>query len=493
VTSPSPLSTLVLSSSTSTKPIKADKPKTSNGNSVYEISHWVPLGQSSVVSPEAGGSGLLFTPSSAEVRPGGPKSCSKASAEFTAVGGASFSGTVSPAMSGVVITVTSEGNEVGSVTTGSDGAFQLGPYKGGSQQYAVKAEKKGYTFVSDGEGGFRSVKMGELPVSCVDEQGSAVAGVLLSLSGEVAGFRQNNRTGTDGAYSFVGLEPGTYFLRPMLKEYELSPASQSISVQEGVNPTVQLRAKRVAFSLFGTVRNLDNKLDKHANVIATNQAGDVVETANTEANGEYRLRGLKPGEKYAISVNTGPAAKHERATPASVDAVMGSADKKGVDFIAFRRGSKTDVVGRVMARPEHLNSISVEIATAGNPNAPVQTVPLMVSDYFEFHGVARGDYVVRATTTLDKRGYKIVTEQVKVHVSGEAPFVEVPFSAIPRSESDEVGPVSFSVLVLLVAGAFGVMNHKEIIERLSAPPARASSDSGQGYGINPVPEQKKRR
>jgi len=490
VTSPSALASLSLTASASPSPVKPGKGKAKNGGTVYEFTHWVPLGGSSVVSPEAPGSGLLFNPPSAEVRPGGAKGCSKVAAEFKAVGGASFSGVVSPAMAGVVVSAAANGREVGSVTTKADGAFQLGPFEGGVQ-YELRAEKRGYTFVSDGEGGFRSVKMGELPVSCVDEAGESMPGVLLSLSGENAGFRQNNRTGTDGSYSFTGLEPGTYFLRPMLKEYELSPASQSISVQEGTNPTVQLRAKRVAFSVLGSVKGLDGRQDKHATVVATNSAGTAVETASTEAGGEYRLRGLKPGEKYAISVNTAPSAKHERATPASVDIVMGKDDKKGVDFVAFRRPAKADVVGRVLAEREHLSSISVEIASAGNPHSPIQTVPLMVSDYFEFHGVPRGDYVVRSTTTLDKRGYKILTEQVKVHVDGDATFAEVPFSAVPRSQSDEVGPVSFSVLVVLVLGAFGILNHKEIIEKLSSTPSKTPSD--QSYGINPVPDQQKKR
>jgi len=390
----------------------------------------------------------------------------------------------------VVVTASAGGSVVGSVTTKADGAFQLGPFEGGLD-YEVRAEKQGYNFVSDGEGGFRSVRMGDLPVTCVDESGAAVPGVLLSLSGENAGFRQNNRTGADGAHSFTGLEPGTYFLRPMLKEYELSPASQSISVQEGTNPVVHLRAKRVAFSVFGFVKGLDGRLDKHASVVAINSAGSTVETASSEAGGEYRLRGLKPGEKYSIQVNTAPSAKHERATPAAVDIVMGKDDKRGVDFTAFRRPAKADVVGRVLAAREHLGSVGVEIASAGNPHSPIQSTPLMVSDYFEFHGVPRGDYVVRATTTLDKRGYRIQTEQVKVHVDGDPLFSEVPFSAIPRSESDEVGPVSFSVLVLLVAGVFGAMNHKEIISRLSSAPSKPPSD--QSYGNNPVPDQQKKR
>eukprot|EP00960_Hanusia_phi_P037063 752695-Hanusia_phi.AAC.2 len=98
--------------------------------------------------------------------------------------------------------------------------------------------------------------MGEVKVKVVDTRGSQLAGVMLSLTGENE-YRQNNRTGDDGSFHFVGLLPGNYFLRPMLKvlfsfrqhwprhdctlqEYQFKPASQSVKIQEGENPTVQV-------------------------------------------------------------------------------------------------------------------------------------------------------------------------------------------------------------------------------------------------------------
>ncbi len=39
----------------------------------------------------------------------------------------------------------------------------------------------------------------------------------------------------------------------MLKEYDIAPSSKSITVQEGSNPPVALKATRTAYSVFGTV------------------------------------------------------------------------------------------------------------------------------------------------------------------------------------------------------------------------------------------------
>lgn len=65
-------------------------------------------------------------------------------------------------------------------------------------------------------GHFEAYKLAEVVVYVVDEAGEALGGVLVSLSGGRS-FRQNSLTEADGAISFVGLSPGDYFLRPMMK------------------------------------------------------------------------------------------------------------------------------------------------------------------------------------------------------------------------------------------------------------------------------------
>ena len=95
--------------------------------------------------------------------------------------------------------------------------------------------------------------MGQVTLQAVDESGNKLGGVTLSLSGD-GGFRQNNKTSEDGSYTFAGLVPGEFHLRPMLKEYRFSPASMPISIEEGNNPTKTIKATRVAFrSLLVTI------------------------------------------------------------------------------------------------------------------------------------------------------------------------------------------------------------------------------------------------
>ena len=51
--------------------------------------------------------------------------------------------------------------------------------------------------------------------------------MLLSLSGD--DYRNNDVTGNDGVLKFESLFPGSYYVRPMLKEYEFSPKSNSLT------------------------------------------------------------------------------------------------------------------------------------------------------------------------------------------------------------------------------------------------------------------------
>eukprot|EP00281_Chroomonas_sp_CCMP1168_P003471 CAMPEP_0206271354 /NCGR_PEP_ID=MMETSP0047_2-20121206/33385_1 /ASSEMBLY_ACC=CAM_ASM_000192 /TAXON_ID=195065 /ORGANISM="Chroomonas mesostigmatica_cf, Strain CCMP1168" /LENGTH=167 /DNA_ID=CAMNT_0053700113 /DNA_START=69 /DNA_END=573 /DNA_ORIENTATION=+ len=146
--------------------------------------------------------------------------------------------------------------------------------------------------------------------------------------------------------------------------------------------------------------------------------------------------------------------------------------------------------GRVNASEEHLSSIKVEIATASNPSNPLQTVPLMAADYFEFPSMPRDSYVLKAVTTLDKRGYKITSDVVRVKLEGEGAFVTIPFSAVPRNSVEEVGPTSFWLLVVLVAGGLALVNRKELSDRLNTPPA-GTAEKASDY-IN-VPSQRKEK
>lgn len=99
--------------------------------------------------------------------------------------------------------------------------FAIGKYNNKLQW----AEKEGYELTAVGDLDFVARKLASVQASVkvASTEGEALAGVLLSLSGE--GYRNNNATGSEGSFIFSTLSAGLYFLRPLLKEYVFEPAS----------------------------------------------------------------------------------------------------------------------------------------------------------------------------------------------------------------------------------------------------------------------------
>ncbi len=62
-----------------------------------------------------------------------------------------------------------------------------------------------------------------MAVTVKDEAGNALPGVVISLSGE--GYRSNNPTNPQGVFTVSALHPGSYYLRPLLKEYVFTPSA----------------------------------------------------------------------------------------------------------------------------------------------------------------------------------------------------------------------------------------------------------------------------
>ncbi len=138
-------------------------------------------------------------------------------------------------------------------TTEASGKYRAGPLHD-NVHYGVLARSQGYHLVQDSsEGGainFRALKLGQIQVrvdmadtkepvagapAARTRAGGAssnawppvCAGALLSLSGE--GYRNNNASDAAGGLLFHSLFPGSYFLRPLLKEYRFDPPSKAVT------------------------------------------------------------------------------------------------------------------------------------------------------------------------------------------------------------------------------------------------------------------------
>ena len=143
----------------------------------------------------------------------------------------------------------------------------------GDLEYTVVADRLGYVLapVEGKAGSFTAKKLASVVVRLVDEQGAPLQGVLVSLSGGETNYRTNEQTGPNGSLSFLGLSPGEYFVKPVLKEYEFEPRSKLITVKEGAEEVVEVTAKRIAFSLYGSVTGLKGEAEAGVTMEAIGQ------------------------------------------------------------------------------------------------------------------------------------------------------------------------------------------------------------------------------
>jgi hypothetical protein len=84
--------------------------------------------------------------------------------------------------------------------------------------------------------------------------GTDASGVFLSLSGS-GGFKHNTRLGPDRTSTFQGLQPGMFYLKPLLREHSFDPPVADIQLEDGQQMQLELTAVRAAWGVSGAVKS----------------------------------------------------------------------------------------------------------------------------------------------------------------------------------------------------------------------------------------------
>lgn len=435
--------------------LPVSKDTQSKDSFLYEFSYWSPRDQKLSFVPS--GSALLFYPPMMSVVV--EDDCLRNSVEFEARQGMFLSGKITPPLANAKIMITvSDGNFT--VTTAADGSYRAGPLHA-NHSYSIAAEKEGYllTKLKDKDD-FHAFKLAEIHVAVMDGAGQPLPGVLLSLSGG-SDYRQNVLTQADGTINFIGLHPGQYFLRPMLKEFSFDPASTMFDVTEGINKQLMLKGKRVAFSCFGKVTSLTGDPEKAiVEVVGKDDCSKFQEEAMTEQDGRFRIRGLIPNCRYFLGVKSGPDVNQhiERATPSSVDILVQNDDITGLHLITFRHFNQVDISGNVVMHPDHLPMVKVSLSRDDNAEQMIHTLSLSASSFFQFPAIpldARS-YTIKLESTLSRSAYTYVLPQINFKANVTYRHVTLHFSPMPRPVEHDLHqssplalPMAFAAIVLM--------------------------------------------
>ena len=154
------------------------------------------------------------------------------------------------------------------------------------KEYELKAVKEGYKIYQKNKNEFKCEKLSYLKVKVEDLEGNPLSGVFISLSSSERSFRANNNTNNDGYFTFIDLSSGEYYIQPFLKEYKFEQNQKSIMVKEGDHIDVLLKAKRVAFSVFGKVNNLLREKMENLFIQAQNIESNIIQETPIMKNGE---------------------------------------------------------------------------------------------------------------------------------------------------------------------------------------------------------------
>ncbi|KAI3940108.1 hypothetical protein MKW92_014647 [Papaver armeniacum] len=416
---------------------------------VYEYSVWANLGDVLTFVPRdsrnTDGKKILFYPKERYVSVTTNR-CQDAIPSFSGRLGLYIEGSVSPTIPGVDIRVIAAGESSNvplkkgglamKTTTGSDGLFVAGPLYD-DIDYAVEASKSGYHLKRVGPTSFSCQKLSQISVRIHSEEDASnlFPPVLLSLSGE-DGYRNNSASALGGFYLFENLFPGSFYLRPLLKEYSFSPPAQAIELGSGESKEVVFQATRVAYSAMGTVSLLSGQPMEGISVEARSESKGYYEETTTDSSGNFRLRGLLPDTSYSVKVAAKEdfrSARVERASPEFVEVKVGTEDTKGLDFVVFEQPEVTILTGHVEGDDlEELQShLFVEVKSASDPSKISKVLQLPLSNFFQIRDLPRAKHLLQLQYSARSSILKFESSPIEVDLEKQSHF--------------HIGPIRYTV------------------------------------------------
>jgi len=292
-------------------------------------------------------------------------------------------------------------------------------------------------------------------------------------------FKRNNITNADGKFSFLGLSPGRYFLKPVLKEYEFQPSFLSFTLEDGATFDARFAALRVAYSVKGIARTLSGYPLAGVTIEATATTADgdaTMEDAKSDSTGAFRVRGLVPGLEYTIGVKAGESVKAstgkkltvERGFPADVKFTPSASDLEGVKFTVF--GAAEKAFASITAEvSDEVAAKGVKVAVfAGDATGKVakrlSLVDVPITRYIEIP-LSRGvsTYSFQLSVDVDSRDWSVNAPVVAATVDelDKSPL-SLSLSLSPHPASQQTSQANFWSLLFVVVAIAGVMYRDQI-------------------------------
>lgn len=445
----------------------------------YRHDFYLKQGEKIKVIPSSGS--MLFKPESKEIV--GSNDCVEVAFNFIATKGLVLHGGTTPAIEDAKVVLSFPKNpEMVPLETVTDkkGEFKFGPIDS-TIDIELTASKESYVFseYDKSSNTFKAHKLCEIIVNVKDDQGNALGGVLLSLSGAES-YRKNLITDEDGVMKFHSLTPSQYYIRPNLKEYKFEPSSKIIDLKDGDTVQVSIVGKRVAYSVFGVVKSLNGEPFSKVNILANAvEPCEGLEEAQSEFNGNYRIKGLTPGCSYIVKVKIDHTSNNvDRSIPTQKQVEVGFEDIQDVNFIAMAPINTVDVIVRIVASAnDYYRTLKIALY-AKNSDSPIYTekVPSPLQPKLKINpGIMlyppklplnNQQYYFEVTTTLSDKQYKYTLPPIEFTTNQSNFFFEIPFNPQIITGDNEINSNSLPALFLIALVGFVFFKQELALEIL---------------------------
>eukprot|EP00096_Caligus_rogercresseyi_P010264 TRINITY_DN3679_c0_g2_i1.p1 TRINITY_DN3679_c0_g2~~TRINITY_DN3679_c0_g2_i1.p1 ORF type:complete len:1095 (+),score=317.77 TRINITY_DN3679_c0_g2_i1:50-3334(+) len=387
---------------------------------------------------------------------------------FEAREGVFIRGKVHPPLEGVKVSISDEQYGL----TDKSGSYQIGPLsdemnKKGSP---LTAYKDGYTFTPSDQkhGDFSAKKLASIEISISDGD-APLSSVLVSISGRES-YRNRSVT-KGGSVSFLMLEPGEYFVKPILSEYEFEPKNHLFKIEEGDTQTLQIKALRVAFSCYGKISSLNGEAEAGIVVVASGESSSCDNSeAISNAEGDFRIRGLIPGCKYSVGLmQSSESGRIEAFIPKSTSISVEAKDVPQIlAFTAVNKFSTTEF-SLIVKNDQKFSPIKIKFASLSSDD--ISIVRKETSDHMILLPTVplnpQASYLISAETVNEK--FNVNKKSASIRISANTTFHGVTLTLNKvNSTPDAVKSNHFWLLSLLLPlGAIALFHKQQPFESLN--------------------------